>query len=180
MQIEVVLQPSATAGTSTGVTSPRDAAFSAFYTASRPRLLRVLVAITADLGEAEDALQEAYVKSAQRWSSLTDPESWVRHVAVNHVRDSQRRTASRKRALDRLHSPATVTEPGGETIDAVNLLRLLPLEQREALALHYLLDLTVDQVAAELGRPAGTVKAQLSRGRERLRRFVEHPEVAHD
>jgi RNA polymerase sigma factor (sigma-70 family) len=156
----------------------RDVEFSAFYLASRPRLLRALVAVTGDLDEAEEALQEAYVKAAQRWRSIDAPEAWVRHAAMNLVRDSQRRTARRRRTQDRMPRPESVPEMDGSVVEAVRLLRQLPAEQREALALYYLLDMTVEQVAAELGRPSGTVKAQLARGRARLSRLPDPQEAA--
>ena len=47
-------------------------------------------------------------------------------------------------------------------------LRRLPAAQREAIALHYLADLPVHEVATATGVPVGTVKARLSRGRAAL------------
>ena len=47
-------------------------------------------------------------------------------------------------------------------------LRQLPMQQRRALALHYLLDLPVSQIAAETGAAEGTVKSWLARGRTAL------------
>jgi RNA polymerase sigma-70 factor, ECF subfamily len=156
----------------------RDEEFTAFYVGSRSRLLRALVAVAADLGEAEDALQEAYVRAALRWEKLDAPEAWVRRVAINLVRDSQRRMVSRRRALHRLAHPGDVAAPGTAAVEVVDLLKQLPVEQREALALHYLLDLTVEQVAVDLGRPVGTVKAQLARGRARLAQVAEMQQEA--
>ena len=155
----------------------RDEEFTAFYAGSRSRLLRALVAVAADLGEAEDALQEAYVRAAMRWDKLDAPEAWVRHAAINLVRDSQRRTLSRRRALRRLPPADDMTAAGMATVEVVEMLQQLPAEQREALALHYLLDLTVEQVALDLRRPVGTVKAQLARGRARLARMAELAEA---
>jgi RNA polymerase sigma-70 factor (ECF subfamily) len=47
-------------------------------------------------------------------------------------------------------------------------LSQLPLEQRTALVLHHLCDLSVEDVARETGAPVGTIKARLSRGRRAL------------
>jgi RNA polymerase sigma-70 factor (ECF subfamily) len=52
-------------------------------------------------------------------------------------------------------------------------LRQLPITHRTALALHYLLDLSVDDVAIETGAPVGTVKSWLSRGRAGLAVVLE-------
>jgi RNA polymerase sigma-70 factor (ECF subfamily) len=154
-------------------------AFAEFYSASFPRLLRALVVVTGSLAEAEDVLQEAYVRAAARWQSLDDPEPWVRVVAINLARDGHRRWRSRQRAEDRLGPPPAVPPPDEGWSEVLVAMRSLPLPQREALALHYLFDLTVEQVAAELRRPAGTVKAQLSRGRARLAELLETEGVRH-
>ncbi|WP_261376499.1 RNA polymerase sigma factor [Nocardioides sp. J9] len=50
----------------------------------------------------------------------------------------------------------------------VAALRQLPEAQRQALVLHHIADLPVQQVAAEVGVPEGTIKARLSRGRAAL------------
>ena len=55
----------------------------------------------------------------------------------------------------------------------LNALRKLPLEQREALALHYLADLPVADVARRIGVPLGTIKARLSRGRDALAQLLD-------
>ncbi|GIF78512.1 hypothetical protein Asi02nite_80300 [Asanoa siamensis] len=47
-------------------------------------------------------------------------------------------------------------------------MRALPVNLRRALALHYLYDLSIEEIAAETGAPTGTVKSWLARGRERL------------
>jgi RNA polymerase sigma-70 factor (ECF subfamily) len=55
-----------------------------------------------------------------------------------------------------------------ERMELMTALRRLPLPQREAIALHYLADLPVNEVAECLGVPVGTVKTRLSRGRAAL------------
>ena len=51
-------------------------------------------------------------------------------------------------------------------------LRRLPFDQREVLALHYLADVTLADIAQRVGAPLGTVKARLSRGRGALARLL--------
>ena len=53
-------------------------------------------------------------------------------------------------------------------LELIAALRALPLAQRTVIALHYLADLPVEQIADELGVPTGTVKSRLSRGRDAL------------
>ena len=60
--------------------------FAAFYASSYRRLLGQLFAVTGDLAEAENVLQEAYARAFARWSRVGAydlPEAWVRRVAIN-------------------------------------------------------------------------------------------------
>jgi len=60
------------------------ATFDEFYTATNRRLLHHMYAMTGDLADAQDLVQEAYARTWQRWStvlSYADPEAWVRTVA---------------------------------------------------------------------------------------------------
>ncbi|MET8067026.1 sigma factor, partial [Micromonospora sp. NPDC005313] len=63
---------------------PDSDGFDEFYRGSRQRLLGFVYVLTGDLAEAQDAVQEAYIRAWQRWSTVRgydDPESWVRVVA---------------------------------------------------------------------------------------------------
>ena len=68
-----------------GVNSQEHREFTEFYSASYVRLRRQPLAVTGDLAEAEDVLQEAYARASLRWSRLRAydaPEAWVRRVAL--------------------------------------------------------------------------------------------------
>jgi RNA polymerase sigma-70 factor, ECF subfamily len=148
------------------------AEFDDFYLATRDRLLHVLYAMTGDLAEAQDVLQEAYARAWQRWervSTYEEPTAWVRTVAWRLAVSRRRKARNRLGAALRLHAGTTpVAEPSPDTAVIVAALRELPDAQRRALALHYLCDLSVEAVAEETGVSAGTVKSRLSRGREAL------------
>lgn len=145
--------------------------FDGFYRGSRQRLLGYVYLLTGDLAEAQDAVQEAYVRAWQRWSTISgygDPESWVRVVAARIAVSRWRSLRSRARAYLR-HGPAQDVPPiSTDTVAIVEALRRLPEEQRVAIALYYLLGMPVAEVARETGAPVGTVKARLSRGRTAL------------
>src|SRR4051794_34077519 len=75
-----------------------------FYAASWRSLLRPLVLITTDRGDAEDVLQEAFVKAARDWdriSRLDEPAAWVRRVAINAAIDIHRRRGRQRHAYAR-------------------------------------------------------------------------------
>jgi RNA polymerase sigma-70 factor, ECF subfamily len=153
--------------------------FEVFYTAHYGRLVGQLLALLGDLAEAEDAVQEAFARASVRWRWLRAydaPDAWVRRVAFNLARSSLRRTRTRLRATARLRPPAEVPAASAEVLDMIAALRRLPLRQREALVLHYLAGLPVDQVARQLGVPVGTVKSRLARGRAALARRLDGAE----
>jgi RNA polymerase sigma-70 factor (ECF subfamily) len=157
-----------------------DESFVAFYRASHIRLLRQVYAVTTDLGEAEDVLQEAFARAAMRWSTIrtyASPETWVRRVAFNLALQSLRRVRRHARALLRLGPPTPVPALSTDSVEVREALRRLPVRQRQVVVLHYLVDLPVDQVAAELGIPPGTVKTRLMRARKELTaRLNERPD----
>ena len=151
---------------------PSTADFDAFYQASARRVVLYLYAVCGDLGDAQDIAQEAYARAWQHWSrmsALDDPEGWVRTVgwrlAANRWRGLRRRWA----AQARMGSPDVVTaSPSPDRVAVVAALQQLPAAQRQAVALHYLLDMSVNDIALSVGAPAGTVKARLSRARAAL------------
>jgi RNA polymerase sigma-70 factor (ECF subfamily) len=150
-----------------------DASFEEFFAASYGRLVGLLFAFLHDQAQAEDAVQDAFASALLRWRSLRgyhDPEAWVRKVALRRAIDHHRRNTRQLRALLRLGPPASLPPVGAEHVDLVRALRKLPLAQREVLVLHYVAELAVEQVAAELGVPVGTVKSRLVRGRAALAR----------
>ena len=145
--------------------------FDEFYRSTRNRVLRCTYALSGDLGEAQDAVQEAYVRAWQKWSQLggyEDPESWVRtvawRIAVSRWRRARTRAASHLR-----HGLGPAPQPPDEdTVALVTALRSITAEQRQAIVLHHLVGRSVAEIAAETGVAVGTVKARLSRGRRAL------------
>ena len=139
--------------------------FEDFYAAVFDQLVGQLFLVTGNLQDAEDAVQEALTRAAVRWPRLRRyrvPEAWVRRVAMNLASDGFRRFRRRLAVAVRLR--ADLAEVPG----LMDALRALPVAQRKVVVLHHLLDLPVEQVAAELGVPAGTVKSRLARARGAL------------
>jgi RNA polymerase sigma-70 factor, ECF subfamily len=161
-----------------------DDSFAAFYTASYQRLLGQLFALTGDLAEAENLLQEAYARAFARWAQVRAydyPEAWVRRVALNLAAMAARRLRRRAAALLRLDPPPAVPELSPELLDLHHALRALPLGQRQVIVLHHLVGLPVEEVARELRVPTGTVNSRLVRGRRALAQVLDtdRPEVSH-
>jgi RNA polymerase sigma-70 factor (ECF subfamily) len=75
---------------------------------------------------------------------------------------------NRLRAHRRDAAEETLDGLSPDRVALVHALRQIPAEQRRVIVLHHLVDLTVDQIAREVGAPTGTVKARLARGRRAL------------
>lgn len=150
----------------------RDAnSFDDFYRSTSGRTLRYGYAVADDPAEAQDLVQEAYARAWRQWGRLAAhpaPEAWLRLVISRLATDRWRRLRSWRLAASRTGPPDDVRPPGEETVLLVGALRQLPVRQRQALALHYLFDMSVEEVAREAGVPTGTVKSWLARGRARL------------
>ena len=154
-------------------TGPDD--FTSFYEASYSRVATLVAAMVGDQQQAEDIAQEAFARALIRWKRVGTydaPEAWVRRVAQRLVIDAGRRAQHAVRisallaAAQRGHA-----EPDPLTSTALSIaLMRLPLPQRQVLVLHYLADLTVDDIARDCGIPSGTVRARLASARHRLQR----------
>jgi RNA polymerase sigma-70 factor (ECF subfamily) len=162
----------------------RDAeSFDECYRGTSRRLLSYAYALTGDWAQAQDLTQEAYMRAWRQWGRLSaydDVEGWLRLVVSRLATDLWRRL-QRWRGAMRLLGPAADTAPADES--AVLLQRALhglPTVQRKALALHYLFDMPVAQIALDAGVPVGTVKSWLSRGRNSLAAALNVTEVTGD
>lgn len=145
--------------------------FAEFYAASFQRLVGQLWAMGGDRVEAQDAVQEAFVRAWERRGRLDRdgaPESWVRATAWRIAVSRWRREHLGRRLMRLSRAPDSTSGPTPDRVAFVDALRKVPAEQRRALVLYHLCDLTVAQIAAETGTPTGTVKARLARGRAAL------------
>ncbi len=140
------------------------------FAASYRKLVVQLYGIVGNASEAEDLVQEAFVRAyaaGPRFTRVDNPEAWLRTTAVNLYRNRWRKMRNFARIKHRLAVPPDL--PGIDAnIEVVDALRRLPENQRVVLVLHYFADRQVQQIAEELGIAEGTVKSRLSRGRDAL------------
>lgn len=136
-----------------------------------------MVALASSLigRSAEDIAQEAMIRAHQRWSTVStydSPGAWLRRVTINLATSTLRRRATRIRKAAFL-TPAIPTVQWGaaearfddELTQAINSL---PKNQRAAVVLHYLEDLSVASIADILECAPATAKVHLHRGRQTL------------
>jgi len=156
-----------------------EAEFDDFYTSSFARVTGQLYAMIGDRDEAQECVQEAFVRAWQHRRSLRKaehPEAWVRTTAYRLAVSRWRRTVRGRRPADRAVGTAVTSPPPSEAhVAVVEALKQLPEAQRRAIVLHHLADLPVHDVARETGVPEGTVKARLSRGRAALAALLSEP-----
>jgi RNA polymerase sigma-70 factor (ECF subfamily) len=153
--------------------------FDAVFVARYDALVRSLTVAFGDRGRAEEAVQEAFVRAYSRWRKvrrLDDPVGWIRRVAINLLIDETRRDARKARAMSRLAVLHREHDDELE-IDALRgdgsllaALAALPAQQRTAVSLYYIDELSVAEVARLMGITSGAVKYHLHEGRAALRR----------
>jgi RNA polymerase sigma-70 factor (ECF subfamily) len=150
----------------------RDAqAFDVFYRDTSIRMVRYGYALTGELAEAQDIVQEAYTKAWRHWRTVAvhpAPEAWLRLTISRLATDRWRRLSGWRAVLSRTGPPEPVGPPSEDTVVLTAALRQLPANLRQAVSLHYLFDMSVAQIAEETGSPVGTVTSWLHRGRTEL------------
>jgi RNA polymerase sigma-70 factor (ECF subfamily) len=140
--------------------------FDEFFADAYPSIVRSVFVVVGDWEVAREVGQEAFVKALRHWqrvSTYEHPVAWVRRVAIRiGVRTRQRESRSR---AGNVAEVATVSSPSDDLEWAINQL---PQMQRAAIALHYLDDLPIKEVAQTLGCATATAKVHLHRARQRL------------
>ncbi|MEO8113362.1 MAG: sigma-70 family RNA polymerase sigma factor [Phenylobacterium sp.] len=149
-----------------------------------PRLLRYSARTLGAAEGAEDVVQETWGAALRVLPQLDDSArfpAWIYAIATRRCADLVRRRQRAQRTGDRLAAEETLNghavAPAGETgLDLTAALRRLPMDQRLTVSLHYGEDLSVEEVAAVLGVPVGTVKSRLHTARKALKLFLEGPQ----
>lgn len=154
-----------------------------------PRFRRIAARWLDNREDAEDAVQDAMVSAfthIKRFGGRAKMSTWLTAIVINAVRmQMRRRRRGRMLALDYspkegqqaiselLADPRPTAEKALERLElyalAIKLTRSLAPKQRAALQLHHQHDFSIRKAAKKLGVPEGTLKAQLARGRAKLR-----------
>jgi RNA polymerase sigma factor (sigma-70 family) len=155
-------------GTETLPGGPADD-FESFFIAQQEALFRALWLVTRNRHEAEEIMQEAFVRVYERWSAIRDPQAYLYRTAMNVFRSRLRRAAvALRRAVHALPEDDQLAEVEAREA-VVRALAPLPARQRAAIVLLDVLGLSSEEAGAALGIRAVTVRVQAARGRARLR-----------
>ena len=136
--------------------------------------------ILRDRVEAEDVVIETLLTAFERGGSIRDERAlraWLLKVATNHALGTRRRTGRIVR-LSVIPDAADAVDLGAQSATRVALLggiADLPAQMRAAIVLRYYADLSVEEVAAALGKSPNTIKAQLQTALDRLRTHLADP-----
>jgi RNA polymerase sigma-70 factor (sigma-E family) len=149
--------------------------FEAFYQREFSGVVGLAYALSGSRWAAEELAQEAFLAAHRKWNDVggyDQPGAWVRRVVSNLATSLVRRRLAEARALVKLAARRPEGLPPLEANDEEfwRAVRSLPKRQAQVIALHYLQDLSVAEIAETLDIAEGTVKAHLHRGRLELAR----------
>jgi RNA polymerase sigma-70 factor, ECF subfamily len=132
--------------------------------------------------DAEDVTHDAFVTAWQKWSSLRDPalfEHWFHRILVNTCRNRLRHVQRLAVRDISAGMSVAVTDAIGQTLERDELsaaMTHLTPDERIVVALRFYRDLTVEQIANQLGIRQGTVKSRLHYALRRLEGFLDEAE----
>jgi RNA polymerase sigma-70 factor, ECF subfamily len=141
------------------------------FNAAYPRLAGWVRRLVDDDETAHEIASEAFTRLLARWRSLDNPQSYLYMIATNLVRDHWRKTGRERKAIRTMTAgaPSDPSYQPAQDVDVRALIETLPDRLRSAFLLHYYGGFGVREVASLLGRPEGTVKADLYHARARLK-----------
>jgi RNA polymerase sigma-70 factor (ECF subfamily) len=151
--------------------------FEGLYRREFPAVVALAYVLSGSRHAAEELAQDAFLAAHRRWDDLCeydDPAAWVRRVCANRSVSLIRRRMNEARALTRMAGHRVI--PDELPPDASSFwraVRRLPRRQAQVVALRYLEDMAVADIAAVLECAEGTVKAHLHRARTTLAAQLE-------
>lgn len=148
-----------------------EAEFTDLYENHFSELAAQVCAYLGDATEAQDLVQEAFLRAWQRWDKVggyEEPVAWVRRVAWNLATSRHRRNQVARKFLQKSSAPEAAPAASPDHVALVEALKLIPAKRRRAMVMHYMADMTISAIAEQTGAREGTVKSWLHRGRKEL------------
>lgn len=147
---------------------PTVESFEGFFAREYRGVLALALALTGDRAQSEDLTQEVFLAAFLTWDQIKDPMAWIRVAVTNKAMSWWRRQYALKRAMVRIPRPENPSLDVTDTEIFWAEVRLLPRRQAQAIALFYLDDRPVSEIARLLECSESTARTHLSRGRETL------------
>jgi RNA polymerase sigma-70 factor (sigma-E family) len=140
----------------------------ALYRVQRDPMVRLARLITGSKAIAEEVVQDAFLRVAEKVEFVENPDGYLRTTVVNLARNHIRRLR-----LERQLPPPDVVNSSEPAVDEMwAAICRLPFSQRAVLALRFYEDLSEDEIARTLDCRVGTVKSRLHRGLANLRKGI--------
>jgi RNA polymerase sigma-70 factor (ECF subfamily) len=155
-----------------GRSSTSDEEFVSFAREATPSLLRAAGKLAPRGSDVEGIASEALARAYLHWDRIAAAPyrvAWVHRVAMNLAYDAGRREARSLRVAPEQATAESFDDRSDLRADLVSALRRLSAKQREALVLHHIADLAVDDVARVMRISPGTVRKHLERALASLR-----------
>lgn len=136
-----------------------------------PSMLRAAFSVVRNTHDAEDAVQETFMKLLKNKPSFHDEtheKAWLLRVTINNAKNIRRSCAREGSQLDE-NQPFVYTE----NTDVLNEVLSLPEKYRVVIHLYYYEGYSIKEIAEILNKPAATVGTLLSRGRKMLKTFLK-------
>lgn len=143
-----------------------------------PELLRYAASACKNEAEAEDAVQEVFLRALQNTDVFEDlgpsqKRAWLFRSLKNLMCDRYRRTQLENTYLESLQSDGTYIERGIQVIENQMVLSALSGEDRALFHLRYEEGYNASELSEMFGLPTGTIRARLSRCRKLLKTILE-------
>jgi RNA polymerase sigma factor (sigma-70 family) len=149
--------------------------FERFYGREFRSVVGLAYALSGSRAASEDLAQEAFIAAHRNWDKVgayEKPEAWVRRVVSNLSVSRFRKRTTEMKALTRLagfrNESSVLPALPSEAEEFWATVRKLPKRQAQVIALHYLDDLPVNEIAGILECSPNTVKVHLHKGRKKL------------
>lgn len=158
-------------------------AFSRLVDAHYDRCARIAVRIVGNREDAEEALQDAFVRAFNALEDYEERErfsAWLTRIVVNQCRTVLARARRREAIFPDVipeDLPLDTREGDDAWAELEHALTRLPVEQREAVVLRYADDLTYHEMARITGASESALKMRIQRAFVRLRALI--PELTH-
>lgn len=153
----------------------------AFYRREYGAMVALAAAVSGSGAIAEDLAQEALIRAHRAWPKISrydKPGAWLRRITINLASNARRRRVTERRSKIRLVPEASTAEIELRDDGVWAAVADLPPKQRAAVALFYLEDRPVAEIADILGCAVNTAKAHLYQGRATLARRLDREEMS--
>ncbi len=157
--------------------------FEDFFEIEHGRLFGALALVTGDRQEAEDVMQEAFLRVWERWhlvQSLVSPTGYLYRTAMNVFRMRRRRALTASRRIARRLLPTDDVDAAEARSDLDRGLAALSARQRTAVVLTELLDFSSSEAASAMGVSPANARKLAQQGRDGIRKALGSTDVAGD